>query len=168
MRLWSSSKANKSVSMLHGLSPASSCYCAPQVVPGFGHAVLRKTDPRYTCQVGGWVPGRGGGRGRLGVGLPSCVPHLLPARCPRTLPPPRLLQRVFAQRHMPDYPLFKLVSMLYEIVPNILTQTGKVLRWGLWGLSVSEVQRQYTPTRVGIASCGPTAALSLLFPPPFR
>jgi citrate synthase len=23
---------------------------AGQVVPGFGHAVLRKTDPRYTCQ----------------------------------------------------------------------------------------------------------------------
>lgn len=22
-----------------------------RVVPGFGHAVLRKTDPRYTCQV---------------------------------------------------------------------------------------------------------------------
>lgn len=22
-----------------------------QVVPGYGHAVLRKTDPRYTCQV---------------------------------------------------------------------------------------------------------------------
>ena len=54
------------------------------MVPGFGHAVLRKTDPRYTCQ------------------------------------------RVFAQRHMPDYPLFKLVSLLYEVVPDILTQTGKV------------------------------------------
>jgi citrate synthase len=23
-----------------------------KVVPGYGHAVLRKTDPRYTCQVG--------------------------------------------------------------------------------------------------------------------
>lgn len=22
------------------------------VVPGYGHGVLRKTDPRYTCQVG--------------------------------------------------------------------------------------------------------------------
>lgn len=21
-------------------------------MPGFGHAVLRKTDPRYTCQAG--------------------------------------------------------------------------------------------------------------------
>ena len=24
--------------------------CSLQVVPGYGHAVLRKTDPRYTCQ----------------------------------------------------------------------------------------------------------------------
>ena len=22
----------------------------PQVIPGYGHAVLRKTDPRYVCQ----------------------------------------------------------------------------------------------------------------------
>jgi hypothetical protein len=28
-----------------------------KVVPGYGHAVLRKTDPRYTCQVG--APGGG-------------------------------------------------------------------------------------------------------------
>jgi citrate synthase len=55
-----------------------------KVVPGFGHAVLRKTDPRYTSQ------------------------------------------REFAMTHMPDYPLFKLVSMLYEVVPDVLTQTGKV------------------------------------------
>ncbi|KAL4444342.1 hypothetical protein ABPG75_012079 [Micractinium tetrahymenae] len=55
-----------------------------KVVPGFGHAVLRKTDPRYTCQ------------------------------------------RVFAQKHMPEYPLFKLTSLLYDVVPDILTQTGKV------------------------------------------
>lgn len=26
------------------------CILPPQVVPGYGHAVLRKTDPRYTCQ----------------------------------------------------------------------------------------------------------------------
>ncbi|KAI7838041.1 hypothetical protein COHA_008125 [Chlorella ohadii] len=55
-----------------------------KVVPGFGHAVLRKTDPRYTCLRG------------------------------------------FAQRHMPEYPLFRLVSILYEVVPDILMQTGKV------------------------------------------
>jgi citrate synthase len=55
-----------------------------KVVPGFGHAVLRKTDPRYSCQ------------------------------------------REFAQKHLPEYPMFKLVSDLYEVVPDILTQTGKV------------------------------------------
>jgi len=55
-----------------------------KVVPGYGHAVLRKTDPRYTAQ------------------------------------------RAFATRHMPDDDLFKLVSLLYEVVPEVLKQTGKV------------------------------------------
>ena len=27
-----------------------SCVIIQQVVPGYGHAVLRKTDPRYMCQ----------------------------------------------------------------------------------------------------------------------
>merc|ERR1712193_160956 len=54
-----------------------------QVVPGYGHAVLRKTDPRYTCQ------------------------------------------REFALKHLPDDKLFKLVSKLYEIVPDILLEQGK-------------------------------------------
>jgi citrate synthase len=56
---------------------------AGRVVPGYGHAVLRKTDPRYTCQ------------------------------------------REFALKYMPNDELFKLVSTLYEIVPNILTEHGK-------------------------------------------
>ncbi|GFR43640.1 hypothetical protein Agub_g4741 [Astrephomene gubernaculifera] len=55
-----------------------------RVVPGYGHAVLRKTDPRYSCQ------------------------------------------RDFAQRYMPDYSLFKLVSHLYEVVPEVLGKTGKI------------------------------------------
>eukprot|EP00882_Tetradesmus_deserticola_P007737 GHRQ01008147.1.p1 GENE.GHRQ01008147.1~~GHRQ01008147.1.p1 ORF type:complete len:482 (+),score=209.10 GHRQ01008147.1:196-1641(+) len=55
-----------------------------RVVPGYGHAVLRKTDPRYTCQ------------------------------------------REFALKHLPDDPLFKLVSQLYEVVPPVLLATGKV------------------------------------------
>jgi citrate synthase len=54
-----------------------------QVVPGFGHAVLRKTDPRYMCQ------------------------------------------REFAQKHLPNDPLFKLVSQLFEVVPAVLTEHGK-------------------------------------------
>lgn len=55
-----------------------------KVVPGYGHGVLRKTDPRYTCQ------------------------------------------REFALKHLPDDPLFQLVSKLYEVVPPILQQLGKV------------------------------------------
>ncbi len=54
-----------------------------QVIPGYGHAVLRKTDPRYTAQ------------------------------------------REFALKHLPDDPIFKLVSMLYEVVPPILQKHGK-------------------------------------------
>jgi len=54
-----------------------------QVIPGYGHAVLRKTDPRYTCQ------------------------------------------REFALKHMPDDPLFKIVSTIYEVMPGILTEHGK-------------------------------------------
>jgi len=55
-----------------------------KVVPGYGHAVLRLTDPRYTCQ------------------------------------------REFALKHLPQDPTFKLVSLLYEVVPEVLKQTGKV------------------------------------------
>ncbi|KAI9295888.1 citrate synthase [Neoconidiobolus thromboides FSU 785] len=54
-----------------------------QVVPGYGHAVLRKTDPRYTCQ------------------------------------------REFALKHLPEDPMFQLVSKLYNLVPGILTEHGK-------------------------------------------
>jgi len=55
-----------------------------QVVPGYGHAVLRKTDPRYTCQ------------------------------------------REFAQKHLPNDPMFKLVSNIYKVAPSVLGETGKV------------------------------------------
>ena len=54
-----------------------------QVVPGYGHAVLRKTDPRYVSQ------------------------------------------REFALRHLPDDPMFKLVSQVYKIAPGVLTEHGK-------------------------------------------
>lgn len=54
-----------------------------KVIPGFGHAVLRKTDPRYMCQ------------------------------------------REFAIQNMPDDPLFKLVAMMYDVVPGVLTVHGK-------------------------------------------
>jgi citrate synthase len=54
-----------------------------QVIPGYGHAVLRKTDPRYTSQ------------------------------------------REFCLKHLPDDPIFKVVSALYEVVPPILEKQGK-------------------------------------------
>jgi citrate synthase len=54
-----------------------------QVVPGYGHAVLRKTDPRYSAQ------------------------------------------RDFCLKHLPNDELFQLVSMIYEVVPPILTEQGK-------------------------------------------
>jgi citrate synthase len=53
-----------------------------QVVPGYGHGVLRATDPRY------------------------------------------LAQRQFALRHCPDDENVKIVEMLFELVPEILTQHG--------------------------------------------
>jgi citrate synthase len=56
---------------------------AGKVVPGYGHAVLRKTDPRYVAQ------------------------------------------REFALKHLPDDDIFKVVSMVYEVAPDILTQHGK-------------------------------------------
>lgn len=54
-----------------------------RVVPGYGHAVLRKTDPRY------------------------------------------MAQRAFAEKHLPDDPLYKLVSQVYKIAPGVLTEHGK-------------------------------------------
>ena len=55
-----------------------------RVIPGYGHAVLRKTDPRYVAQ------------------------------------------REFCLKHLPDFPMFKLVSQIYKVVPPILLETGKV------------------------------------------
>jgi len=54
-----------------------------QVVPGYGHAVLRKTDPRYTSQM------------------------------------------EFCQKNLPDYPLFKVINMIYQVAPGVLKEHGK-------------------------------------------
>ena len=54
-----------------------------QVVPGYGHGVLRVTDPRY------------------------------------------MAQREFALRYLPHDENFQIVRMLFDIVPDILTQQGK-------------------------------------------
>jgi citrate synthase len=54
-----------------------------QVIPGYGHAVLRKTDPRYVAQ------------------------------------------REFSLQYLPNDEVFKIVSMLYDVVPPILQEQGK-------------------------------------------
>jgi citrate synthase len=55
-----------------------------KVVPGYGHAVLRKTDPRFTAQ------------------------------------------QVFAQKHMADDAMVNTVWNVYDVVPGILGELGKV------------------------------------------
>jgi citrate synthase len=55
-----------------------------KVIPGYGHAVLRKTDPRY------------------------------------------IAQQEFAQKHLADDELFKIVQLIYEVTPEILKATGKI------------------------------------------
>lgn len=54
-----------------------------QVIPGYGHAVLRKTDPRY------------------------------------------MAQREFGLKHLPEDEIFKVVSGIYEVAPDILREHGK-------------------------------------------
>ena len=63
---------------------AKKTLAAGRVIPGYGHAVLRKTDPRYTAQ------------------------------------------REFALKYLPDSPIFKVVSRIYEVVPPILSSVGKI------------------------------------------
>ena len=36
------------------------------------------------------------------------------------------MQREFAQKHLPDDPMFRLVSLFYEVVPGVLLEQGKV------------------------------------------
>jgi citrate synthase len=53
------------------------------VIPGYGHAVLRKTDPRY------------------------------------------MAQREFCLKNLPDYPMFKVVSQIFNVAPKVLIEQGK-------------------------------------------
>jgi citrate synthase len=54
------------------------------VIPGYGHAVLRVTDPRFTAQL------------------------------------------EFGKKYMPEDELYRLVNLIYEVLPPILTKFGKV------------------------------------------
>ena len=55
-----------------------------RVIPGYGHAVLRTTDPRFTAQF------------------------------------------EFARKYLPDDELYQLVCRIYEVLPDILKETGKI------------------------------------------
>jgi len=55
-----------------------------QVIPGYGHPVLRVTDPRFTAQF------------------------------------------EFAEEHLPEDEIFCLAKLVYEVVPQVLMETGKV------------------------------------------
>jgi citrate synthase len=57
---------------------------AGYVLPGYGHAVLRVTDPRFTAQM------------------------------------------EFAERYLPNDPLFQLVKQVYRLAPSILGENGKI------------------------------------------
>ena len=57
---------------------------AGKVIPGYGHAVLRITDPRFTAQY------------------------------------------EFAERYLPEDEVFRLVAMIYKVLPGILNNLGKV------------------------------------------
>jgi citrate synthase len=64
-------------------------YCRKQlsnggIIPGYGHAVLRTTDPRFTAQL------------------------------------------EFGKKYLPNDELFQLVELVYEVLPPILSATGKV------------------------------------------
>ena len=54
-----------------------------QVIPGYGHAVLRKTDPRFTAQL------------------------------------------EFGKSHIPNDDIFRLASLVYEVVPEVLIKQGR-------------------------------------------
>lgn len=58
--------------------------------------------------------------------LPPAASHAASSAPANRPPAPPRLQREFALKHLPDYPPFKLVSQLYEVVPPILLATGKV------------------------------------------
>ncbi len=82
---------------------------------------------------------------------PACRSHPIPAP-----PPLQCAQREFALKHMPDYPLFKLVSNLYEVVPGVLSATGKVSH-RLLGLAHGRPEFKARP-RGGTARHCPAAA----------
>jgi len=85
---------------------------AGQVIPGYGHAVLRKTDPRFTVQL------------------------------------------QFGKAHFPEDSVFKLASLVYDVVPGVLREQGKVKDpWPNVDAISGALQQHF-----GVQDCDPTGA----------
>jgi citrate synthase len=83
-----------------------------QVIPGYGHAVLRKTDPRFSVQL------------------------------------------EFGKAHFPDDPIFKLATMVYDVVPNVLREQGKARDpWPNVDAISGSLQYHF-----GVQDCGPSGS----------
>lgn len=73
-----------------------------QVIPGYGHPVLRVTDPRFTAQM------------------------------------------EFGEKYFPDDEIFSLAKMVFEVVPGVLKETGKVKSpWPNVDALSGSIQRHY-------------------------
>ena len=95
---------------------------AGKVIPGYGHAVLRKTDPRYeVSHLSSYFP----------PFFSPLVSSLAPSHSSPLSPSLSLslthtqCQRQFALKYLPNDPLFKIVSTIYEVMPGVLTEHGK-------------------------------------------
>lgn len=87
-----------------------------QVIPGYGHAVLRKTDPRFAV----------------------------------------LLE--FGQKHFPNDEILALASLVYEVVPQVLKEQGKVKDpWPNVDAISGSLQYHY-----GVSDCNGTGACGFL------
>ena len=101
------------------------------------------------------------GLARTLVVLPALADR--PALSSPPLPPRSYTcQAGFAQKHMPEYPLFKLTALLYQVVPDILKQTGKVCGGGWRGCtSPTWLELRGRPrASVAVGACRPCQCLA--------
>ena len=135
---------------------------AGKVIPGYGHAVLRKTDPRYTSQVRlalpvAWPGMTWGGVAWRGVAWRAASPCTHARDSGTHARVTASLQREFALKHMPDDELFHLVNTVYEVMPGVLTEHGKTKNPYPNVDSHSGVLLKYAPRRLHAACTLPPA-----------
>ena len=135
---------------------------AGKVIPGYGHAVLRKTDPRYTSQVRlalpvAWPGMTWGGVAWRGLAWRAASPCTHARDSGTHARVTASLQREFALKHMPDDELFHLVNTVYEVMPGVLTEHGKTKNPYPNVDSHSGVLLKYAPRRVHAACTLPPA-----------